>query len=80
MNYQIRINKFIIPVIIVLFLPSIMFSQQVADTTYNPPISNPEYDFGIGPIIFIDEGHNNFHTKNGQFKAFSNLLERDGYT
>ncbi len=25
------------------------------------------------------KGHNNFHTKNGRYKAFSNLLERDGY-
>ncbi len=56
-----------------------LFSQQLADTTYNPVIHNPEYDSGKGPIVFIDEGHHNFHTKNGRYKAFSNLLERDGY-
>jgi len=32
-----------------------------------------------GSIVFIDEGHHNFHTKNGRYKAFANLLERDGY-
>lgn len=56
-----------------------MFSQQIADTNYNPKIDNPAYKSGKGPIVFIDEGHNNFHTKNGRYKAFSNLLERDGY-
>ncbi len=34
---------------------------------------------GEGPVVFIDEGHNNFHTKNGRYKAFASLLERDGY-
>lgn len=62
-----------------VILPIRLFSQQVADTTYNPSIPNPEYRAGDGPVVFIDEGHHNFHTKNGRYKAFSNLLERDGY-
>ncbi len=65
--------------IIVLNLPSLLFSQQIADTTYNPIIPNPEYEFGEGPVVFIDEGHFNFHTKNGRYLAFTRLLERDGY-
>ena len=64
---------------IVLLFPVWLFSQQIADTTYNPIIHNPEYGMGKGPVVFIDEGHNNFHTKNGRFKAFARLLERDGY-
>jgi len=55
------------------------FSQQVADTTYTPLIKNSLYLTGNGPVVFIDEGHHNFHTKNGRYKSFSNLLERDGY-
>jgi hypothetical protein len=65
--------------LIILIIPNWLFSQQIADTTYNPVIPNPEYDLGKGSVVFIDEGHNNFHTKNGRYKAFSNLLERDGY-
>ena len=65
--------------IISIILPYLLLSQQVADTTYNPIIHNPAYDLGKGPVIFIDEGHYNFHTKNGRFMAFSNLLKRDGY-
>ena len=66
-------------ILIVLILPYWLYSQQIADTSYNPIIQNPEYQIGKGSVVFIDEGHNNFHTKNGRYKAFSNLLERDGY-
>lgn len=65
--------------LIVLILPNWSFSQQVADTLYSPKIQNKIYEPGKGPIVFIDEGHHNFHTKNVRYKAFSNLLERDGY-
>lgn len=54
-------------------------AQQVADTSYRPDIPNPAYVSDRGSVVFIDEGHHNFHTKNGRYKAFSNLLERDGY-
>lgn len=66
-------------ILTVLLISNWLFAQQVADTTYNPIIQNPEYIVGKGSVVFIDEGHNNFHTKNGRYKAFSNLLERDGY-
>ncbi|CAK0752786.1 conserved exported hypothetical protein [Gammaproteobacteria bacterium] len=33
-----------------------------------------------GITVFIDETHNNFHTKDGRYKPFSLLLENDGYT
>jgi len=65
--------------LVILILPNMLFSQQIADTTYNPKIQNPEYEIREGPVVFIDEGHHNFHTKNGRYKAFSNLIERDGY-
>ena len=66
-------------ILLLLIVHRSLFAQQLADTTYNPVIHNPEYESGKGPIVFIDEGHHNFHTKNGRYKAFSNLLERDGY-
>lgn len=56
-----------------------LFAQQVADTTYRPPINNPAYSSGKGPVVFIDEGHFNFHTKDGRYNSFATLLERDGY-
>ncbi len=64
---------------IILIMPVWLIGQQVADTGYHPPIHNPAYGPGEGPVVFIDEGHHNFHTKEGRYKAFANLLERDGY-
>ncbi|GAA4274828.1 DUF4350 domain-containing protein [Aquimarina gracilis] len=55
------------------------FAQQVSDPYYKPNIQNPEYEAGKGSIVFIDEGHYNFHTKSGRYKGFSNVLEADGY-
>jgi hypothetical protein len=57
----------------------IAMSQQVVDTTLVPHIEKPYYETQKGPTVYIDEIHNNFHTKEGRFKPFSTLLERDGY-
>ncbi len=65
--------------LIIMILPSCLFSQHQVDTTYNPIIQNPEYELAKGPVIFVDEGHFNFHTIDGRYKPFANLLERDGY-
>jgi len=54
-------------------------AQQRADTAYHPSLSKAEYEPGKGPVVFIDEGHHNFHTKNGRYRPFANLLEQDGY-
>jgi hypothetical protein len=55
------------------------YGQQVADTSYCPVIIKPAYAAGTGPVVFIDEGHNNFHTMGGRYKPFAMLVERDGY-
>ena len=36
-------------------------SQQV-DTAYRPPIPNPTHELGRGPVIWIDQAHNNIVT------------------
>ena len=54
-------------------------AQQGPDLNYSPVIKNPIYKKGDGPIIFIDEGHNNFHTKDGRYSPFAKVLEKDGY-
>jgi len=71
-------NK-ILFLLILLTFSNKLFAQLISDTTYIPLIHNPAYDLAQGPILFIDEGHHNFHTKNGRYKPFSYLLERDGY-
>jgi len=42
-------------------------------------VRNPAYETESGPIIFIDEAHNNFHTINGRYRPFADFLGMDGY-
>ena len=53
--------------------------QQVPDTAFTFVITHPAFQNGKGPVVFIDGAHNNFHTKESGFFAFSRLLEQDGY-
>ncbi len=54
-------------------------AQQVPDTAFKPPIAKPAYAAGKGPRVVIDGGHHNFHTVDGRYAPFANLLRRDGY-
>jgi hypothetical protein len=57
----------------------IVSGQQVADLEYKPPLPQPAYEAGKGPRVAIDEAHHNFHTAEGRYKPFAELLRRDGY-
>jgi hypothetical protein len=61
------------------FISISLFSQQIADTTFNPVIPRAEYARGKGPVVAIDEGHYNFHTASGRYLPFARLLTADGY-
>jgi hypothetical protein len=56
-----------------------VYSQQVPDTSFNPVISHPMYAEGKGSDVYIDEGHYDFHTREGRYKPFAKVLEKDGY-
>ena len=58
---------------------SSLSAQQLPDTSYMPPIEEPAYALVKGPVVFIDEGHYNFHTRGDRYMPFAMLLERDGY-
>jgi hypothetical protein len=62
-----------------LLASSTATAQQVSDTTFNPRIAQPAYAEGRGPVVVIDEAHENFHTAEGRYLAFARLLRRDGY-
>lgn len=64
---------------VALTISETVTGQQVPDTDYNPLIESPAYTSGRGPVVFIDEGHFNFHTKDGRYLPFARLLEKDGY-
>ena len=74
---------------------SIVFSQQVTDSNFHPVVPNPAFETGAGPVVLVDEAHNNFHTLSpftipdeenggetiipGRLGAFRQLLLADGY-
>ena len=54
-------------------------AQQVPDRAFRPTVENPAYAIGKGPVVCLDEAHHNFHTLDGRFWAFGELVRRDGY-
>lgn len=54
-------------------------AQQVADTDFYFENPKPAYAAGTGPRVCIDEAHHNFHTADGRYKPFAELLRGDGY-
>jgi hypothetical protein len=53
--------------------------EQLSDPTFDPSIAHPAYATGTGPRVALDEAHHDFHTAGGRYKAFADLLARDGY-
>jgi len=67
-------------VFLMLLIPAAIFAQQqYADTLYQPEIPVPAHPLDQGPRVYIDEAHHNFHTKDGRYRPFAELLMRDGY-
>jgi len=52
--------------------------QQVIDPDFKAAVANPAYKAG-GPVVAIDEAHQNFHTASGNYRPFAELLRADGY-
>ena len=73
------VKRFLLSGILLLAATGIIQAQQVPDLKYNPPIPRPAYKSGEGPRVAIDEAHNNFHTAEGRYRPFAELLRRDGY-
>lgn len=65
-------------VIMLIFL-NLPLEIQGADKYYKPDIRTPSYHKNSGPVIFIDQGHFNFHTLNGRLRSTVQLLRQDGY-
>lgn len=54
-------------------------SQAVADNAADLSVEHPLYSVGAGPLVAVDEGHNNYHTLDGRYAPFGALLKNDGY-
>ncbi len=74
-----RSNAFRLSLLLSLATAGGAASQQVADTNFIVQFENQAFEPGTGPLVLIDEAHNNFHTAGGRYLAFATLLRRDGY-
>lgn len=83
-----KLYCFIIGFFLVMFVCGVSHSQQTASTVEPPrtvdrsfsyEIEKPAFPEGKGPVVLIDEAHNNFHTAGGTYFPFADLLEQDGY-
>ena len=72
-----RRSGLLLATMLVLTVP--VRAQQVADTAFVPRIEAPAFAPGTGPLVVVDEAHYNFHTTDGRYRPFAELLRRDGY-
>jgi hypothetical protein len=53
-------------------------AQQVADPNFDTKVASPAHT-KKHPQVLFDEAHNNFHTADGRYKPFADLIRNDGY-
>lgn len=54
-------------------------AQQVADPEADLSVAAPAFTIGAGPRVVIDGAHHNFHTVDGRYAPFAELLRNDGF-
>jgi len=56
-------------------------AQQVTDSAFRPTLRTAQaFAAAGGPVVVIDEAHQNFHTAAGRYRPFARLLEADGFS
>ena len=68
----------ILKICVLLLFAATALAQQQPDLEFNTSVENPAYSKN-GPRVMFDEAHHNFHTSEGRYKPFVNLILNDGY-
>lgn len=88
---QFNISVTVLVLLLSLSLVGCSNTQQVTAEDYIPVVTSPRFEIGDGPLVLVDESHNNFHTVSstqlphsnqvipGRLTAFHDLLVADGY-
>jgi hypothetical protein len=63
----------------VLVAGTAAYGQQTADPAFVAEVRAPAFGRAEGPVVAIDEAHFNFHTADGRYAPFADLLRRDGF-
>jgi len=53
--------------------------DQAADQTFQFDNPDPAFAPDSGPLVCVDAAHNNYHTADGRYRPFAELLRGDGY-
>src|SRR5688572_11292082 len=64
--------------VFLLVLAPAILGQQFPDPEFNTSVESPAYSRS-GPRVLFDEAHHNFHTTDGRYKPFVDLMTNDGY-
>jgi hypothetical protein len=64
--------------VVIVAVLSPAFGQQQPDPNFDAKVSRPAYT-KRHPKVLIDQAHNNFHTADGRYKPFADLVTNDGY-
>jgi len=70
--------KLLIAIFTLLVCLTPAIAQQQADPEFDTSVAKPAYKKD-GPRVMFDEAHHNFHTTDGRYKPFVDLLMNDGY-
>src|SRR5690349_7628573 len=54
-------------------------AQQMPDRSFQPMIEDRAYAIGTGPVVCVDQSHDNFYASSDGFWPFQDLIRRDGY-
>jgi hypothetical protein len=84
MRQSIKKFGFALFIVLSLFVSWLVFNgdgvavQQVADPNFDASVAQPAYPIAA-PTVLFDEAHQNFHTTQGRYKPFVDLISNDGY-
>jgi hypothetical protein len=80
---NLRVMNFLAQLCLALSLALAVFAagvtaQQIADPEFKTTVEHPAYTKSF-PRVLFDEAHDNFHTTEGRYKPFADLINSDGY-
>lgn len=73
-----RLHTFLLVIFIICVICGLTSAQQAPDPEFNTSVENSAYKKD-SPRVMFDEAHHNFHTMEGRFKPFVDVLMNDGY-